>query len=58
MDLVDTEVAFEKRGHKHKWRNKALLEAEPETCDYVVFARRSFELVSARRTSGQKVHQH
>ena len=48
VDLVDTEVAFEKRCHKHKWRN----ESPPEACDSVVFAGRSFGLVSARRTSG------
>ena len=58
VDLVDTEVAFEKRGHEHKWRNKTLPEAEPEACDCVVFARRSFEMVSARRTSGQNVQQY
>src|SRR5437879_173366 len=57
VDFVDTEVAFEQRGHEHKWCNKAMPEAEPEARDSMVFARRSFGLVGVRRTSSQNVQQ-
>src|SRR6266404_3257769 len=46
VDLVDTEVVFEQRGDKHERRNKALPEPKPEACGQVMFACRSFGLVS------------
>jgi hypothetical protein len=58
VDFVDTEVALEQRGHKHKRRYKALPKAEPEARDSAVFTRRSFALVSAWRASGQNAQQH
>jgi hypothetical protein len=57
VDLVDTEVAFEQRGHKHERRNKALPEPQPEARDHVVFAHRSFGLVRSRSTSSQNDQQ-
>ena len=42
---------------KHKRRNKALPEAEPEARDAIVLARRSFGRVRARRASSQNAQQ-
>src|SRR2546429_4403630 len=39
VDLVDTEVAFEQRGHKYERRNKALPEPKPEACNHVEIGR-------------------
>src|SRR5207244_3078638 len=57
VDLVDTEVAFEQRGHKYERRNKALPEPKPEACNHVVFASRAFRLDSSWSTSSQHEQQ-
>src|SRR5258708_12825558 len=58
VDLVDAEVAFEQRGHKHERRDKTLPEPKPEARDLAVFVCRSFVLVRSPSTPSQNVHTH